>query len=382
MGEEKDKSFRLSKLSNNPLLLAGIIIVGLIVLTSIQPSENIVIPIAAPPICGDGVCSGGEETCLTCIEDCGDCFDETYTGLNPISIDIPPSVAQSTFNSLRISLKEGAPTKTLKAVLKRVNKPEDLPDAVGEGEKALRYVQIEFSQVDITQINQMVLSFSIDKSLISKDLAREGVKLKRYTDKWEELPVYFVKESEEKYDYEAVSPGASVFVIVSSQIVDPSIVELPVATSEPAPAEPSCGDFVCEEGENSENCCEDCGCDVGECRNGICKEPIEIDPKSIFLVGINILIIMVIIFLVVHIKSRRGEVFYQMRDLIYSSSHYLKMGDLTGGVKEYNKLKGLFNKCGNGLSKDQKREIYSESMSIHKRIVKLKKSNTGVRFFI
>jgi len=110
--------------------------------------------------------------------------------------------------------------------------------------KTLQYIAFEtnLNQKDTSVIKVI---FKVPKTWISENAVHEGggVKLNRFTDRWERLPTYKIDEDSDFVYYEAYSKGLSYFAITGESIK--MIV-------------PFCGDGRCVETESFITCPQDC----------------------------------------------------------------------------------------------------------------------------
>ena len=374
MSNKKEGKSSLYELHKNPLLWLAVLILILSVLFINQPEQKI-IPAGAPVICGDEVCSGGIESCLSCAKDCGLCPASVYENLRSVSIDIAPSAAPNTFSSISMMVKEGISVKDVKASIKGIEKPSSVQTPALEGEIALRYISIEFSGVKASDVESMALKFTVNKEDIKdKDVDANSIVLKRYIGHWQDLPVNLDREDSEFYYYSSQSPGSSIFAVVARLNSAPL----------PAPKIITCGNNICEVGESTADCCIDCGCTRGSCTidegSYVCKREVKINSDLIGIILVNVLIIIGIILLFTHVKTRKSQVYSSFKRSVHDVAKYISMGDSIGAIKEYNKLKEMFQKHGDKMPDKQKEEIYKESMALYKKLMKLHKISKKTSF--
>ena len=372
------------KIAQNPLiwLIAAIGVIALI--TYLQPGAQV--PLGAPPICGDGACSGGEETCVTCPGDCGECppgvgvLKQTTT--TTPSIDITSFASKDTFTNITLTVKAGVDFQGMTASMKKAESPS-LPPAAGADEETIRYISVDFGKLNPSDVDSMSLAFSVNRTyLAQRGLDPMTVKLKRFTTSWDALQTFKTGEDEQSSYYAAISPGASMFAITAARMK-----EIP----RPAAALAVCGDDVCEGNETEQTCCQDCGCEGGyncelnrfyqqqniyECKKAVSRG----NWGAILFALIDLLIVLAIIAVLISIKKQKEYMAKKIRRLIRQTSNYIDMNDYRGAVESYKELKETFEDYENGLSSKDRKRLYADSRHVYNKIYAMSKAGRGRLF--
>ena len=168
----------------------------------------------------------------------------------------PEEVIQITFEKedldilgLELSIKEVLDDVkfTIKSL---VSKPSSVPDL--EGKYVYKYLEIEHKNLDNEDlIGDVVITFRVPKSWMDEnDISPEEIVLYRFTDGWDTLTITFLGLVGDYYEFEAITPGMSYFVIGVSNVVEPEEVVTEETTE-------SSEDVVEEESTTTENADEE-----------------------------------------------------------------------------------------------------------------------------
>ena len=147
------------------------------------------------------------------------------------------------------------------------------------------------------------INFDVPKTwVVSNNIDPDSVLLLRYANGWNELPTTNTGETADAYNYEASSPGLSVFSITGKQAAPPAPV--PVCT----PGSRTCLDpntrGICRpDGSGYDTIPCPAGCESGQCKT-IAPAFIAITPS----VGVvvSVIIIIVLVFMIAYFY-RRGK---------------------------------------------------------------------------
>jgi len=100
-------------------------------------------------------------------------------------------------------------------VFELLDLPEDVPPIDG---LVFQYMDITYINLDESFVNQVVLSFKVDKSWINENnIDTSTIALNRFkNNQWVGLPTRFVSEDPEVLNFESDSPGLSIFAVTGS----------------------------------------------------------------------------------------------------------------------------------------------------------------------
>lgn len=180
-----------------------------------------------------------------------------------------------------VEVKEGA--NNVKVVLTEVSLDagEVIEGLLGS---IYKYLTITAQNLDDSNIESAKIRFKIEKSWFEENnLDPETVLLNRYSDDtWAGLETTMTEEDDTYYYYEASTPGFSYFAVTAREVGEILTCGNGICDEGenfnncpddcPEESEPVCGNNVCETGENCGSCLTDCPCAEGYvCSNGICK---------------------------------------------------------------------------------------------------------------
>jgi PGF-pre-PGF domain-containing protein len=152
-------------------------------------------------------------------------LNEREIGIHEIGISV---ISEANGVSIKVTKLDGKPASVVHNVSGEV----------------YQYIDIYSRNLDTENIEKAIIRFNVNKTWIRENnISRDSVVLNRYSTFWNELPTIRITENSEVVFYEAESPGFSVFVI-SGEVLEfqPAI----------------CGNYICESGEDSNNCPNDC----------------------------------------------------------------------------------------------------------------------------
>ena len=150
----------------------------------------------------------------------------------------------------------------------------------------------EYAYFDFTgkNVENVTIRFKVSKSWMEQNnIDPNSIVLERYHNEWIKLTTRMVGSDDKFYYYEATTPGFSYFIVGGTtksseeEVSDcrtkgcPSGEECKEVDNEYKCIEENnqtssaCGNGVCDQGENCENCASDCACNASStCNNGTC----------------------------------------------------------------------------------------------------------------
>ena len=129
-------------------------------------------------------------------------IEEKDIGFREILMEVKNPVSGALMNITRLS-----------------HQPAGVPKAAGMNETAYQYIEIAHENVSDSDIKNITITFSVNMSWIAGQMADEnGMYLARFDSRssaWARLPTRLVNRTMSQAYYEAMSPGLSIFSIIS-----------------------------------------------------------------------------------------------------------------------------------------------------------------------
>jgi PGF-pre-PGF domain-containing protein len=161
-----------------------------------------------------------------------------------------------------IELTSSAPAVSAAVTVQQSSRPVVAPSPISAAGFVYKYLNITSTLG--ASITSGKIKFSVTKAWITaNNIDVNTIALSRLVNNaWVKLPTTKISEASTLINFEATSPGLSIFVVTGEKVG---------AAPTPTPAA-VCGNGVCEAGETSTNCRQDCPPTPGAvCGNGVCE---------------------------------------------------------------------------------------------------------------
>ncbi len=187
--------------------------------------------------------------------------------------------------------------------------------------------RIEYAYFDISgkNVENVTIEFKVSKKWTrDNNVDPNSIILERYHGKWMDLDTELIGEDNEYYYYISTTPGFSYFIVSGEnkkpedcrtngcpnnqkcEKVGDSYKCVEIQQEEHSNQTNLCGNGICDNGEDCENCIEDCPCAENQtCENGTCVPSYSTEKKSTnWTVYALILVVAVIVAVVVKMLMR------------------------------------------------------------------------------
>ncbi len=170
--------------------------------------------------------SGGAAAVSNTSKTNGTRANQTASPLNQIgpNVIIPGETKTIEFSDTavrQLSIEVQSTVRNIEIRTQMVEKPATIETPSGD---VYSYIEIKHMNITDSDIKAARLDFSVEKSwLLENDINGSTVRLNRYRDGWQELDTSPTGENSTHYQYEAMTPGFSIFAITGEKNMEVTI---------------------------------------------------------------------------------------------------------------------------------------------------------------
>ncbi len=179
--------------------------------SGVQPTLTGSAPVATTTTGGSASSSGGSSASTLII---GEMLKKRFTSITPIT---PRTIGEIELRNTNTGLKEIyiSVKNLVVGVVLTISKLDKRPESVAQmAGKVYKYINITKTNLDDSDIETGKIKFTVSKAWISENGFNSSlISLYRYAGKWEKLPTKKLSESDAEVEYEATTPGFSIFAV-------------------------------------------------------------------------------------------------------------------------------------------------------------------------